>query len=251
MNIGQIIRFAQSLQESLESVNRVYEHLLAQFELERPRERDFPRNGISITVDGHSGAGKDTQIALLNQHMRGTRIYDEYTIVELIQKENDPFRQISKYLWGHPEVQSPSDCSLLLLTVGRRYFVYHTILPLLENPRAVVLLNRSYLSHIAYHASSIVELPSLIALSDFDQRPDVAFILECDADIAYSRVISRSPKKGGMVYKNEKPDYIERVKGNFRGLADLVNGLVFVDTSNRPELIAQEVSQKVEAYFQQ
>jgi thymidylate kinase len=49
----------------------------------------------------------------------------------------------------------------------------------------------------------------------------------------------------------EKPDYIERVKRNFRGLASLVDGLVFVDTSNKPELVAQEVSQKVDAYFKQ
>lgn len=251
MDIEQIIRFAQSLDKSRESVDRLYEHLLVQFGLKRPEERDFQRNGALITFDGHSGAGKDTQMALLKNHMQETGTYDRYDIVELVQKRNNPFRQVPKYLWAHPEVQSETDCSLLLLTTGRRYFVYHTLLPLLENPEDIIILNRSYLSNVAYHASDINELPELIELSDFDPNPDLAFSLECDVDIAYSRVIGRAPQKGGTIYKNERPDYIERVRRNFRGLAALVDGLVLVDTSNEPELVAQEISQKVDTYFQQ
>ncbi len=250
MNFEKIIRFAQSLDNSRESLEGIYVHLLDAFRLERPEEHEFQRNGALITFDGHSGAGKDTQIVLLKKHMQETDMYDGYRIVELVQKRNNPFRQVPKYLWAHPEIQLETDCSQLLLTAGRRYFVYHTVLPLLEDPESIIILNRSYLSHVAYHASNMDELPALTALSDFDPNPDLAFVLECDVDTAYSRVIIRSPQKGGVVYKNERPDYIERVKGNFRGLATLVNGLVFVDTSNKPELIAQEISQKVDTHFQ-
>ena len=94
-------------------------------------------------------------------------------------------------------------------------------------------------------------MPHLITLSDFDPTPDLAFVLECDTDVAYSRVISRSPQKGGMIYKNERRDYIEKVKRNFRELATLVDELVFIDTSNKPELIAQEISHTVDTYFHQ
>ncbi|MBU2592012.1 hypothetical protein KKD61_00955 [Patescibacteria group bacterium] len=255
MEFGEITTFAQSLDGSRKSVDRIYTFLLDKFELERPEERDFQRNGALITFDGHSGAGKDTQIALLKKHMQETVMYQGRRIVELVQKRSDPFRQVPKYLWAHPEIQSGTDCSQLLLTAGRRYFAYNTLLPLLEDPVAIVILNvilnRSYLSHIAYHASNTDELPDLIALSDFDPNSDLAFVLECDVNIAYSRVISRSAQKGGIIYKNERPDYIERVRRNFRGLAALVNRLVFVDTSNEPELVTQEISQKADTYFQQ
>lgn len=250
MDFEKIIRFAQTLDHSGESVGKLYSYLLNAFELEKPEERNFQRSGILITFDGHSGAGKDTQIAMLKKHMQ-KRAYDRYKVVELIQKRNDPFRQVPKYLWAHPEVQSAIDCSLLLLTAGRRYFVYHTVLPLLEDPQAVLILNRSYLSNAAYHASNKGELPALVELSDFDPNPDMAFILECNTDVAFSRVIRRAPEKGGVVYNNEKPDYIERVKENFRGLAALVNGLIFVDTSGNPELAAQEIFPKVDTYFKQ
>ncbi len=251
MNIEQIIRFAQSLNESRESVNILYEYLLTKFELEKPEERDFKRKCVLITFDGHSGAGKDTQIALLKKYMQETEMYHPQNIAKFVQKRSDPFRQVPKYLWAHPELQSDTDCSLLLLTAGRKYFVYHSLLPLLEQTDAVVLLNRSWLSHLAYHARNINELPTLMALSGFDPHPNLAFVLECDVDTAYQRVIDRSPHKRGVIYGNERPEYTERVKRNFRELATLVGGLVFVDTSNKPELVAQEVSQKVDDYFQQ
>ena len=59
MNIENVIRFAQSLEESRESIDRLYEFLLIHFELERPEEREFQKNGFLITFDGHGGAGKD------------------------------------------------------------------------------------------------------------------------------------------------------------------------------------------------
>ena len=251
MDVEQIIRFAQSLDESGESIDRLYGYLLAQFGLKRPEERVFQRNSILITFDGHSGAGKDTQMALLKKHLQETAMYGGCRIVELVQKRSDPFRQVPKYLWAHPELQSSTDCSLLLLTAGRRYFMFNTLLPLLEDPNAVVLQNRSYLSHLAYHAQGVDELPLLISLSDFDPRADLAFVLECDINTAYARVVRRSPEKGGVIYSNEKPEYIERVKINFRGLAGLVTGLVFIDTSDKPELVAQRISQKADGYFQQ
>jgi len=250
MDFERIIRFAQTLDNSRDSIEMLYCYLLDVFELKRPEERDIQRNGVLITFDGHSGAGKDTQIGLLKAHMQ-KGVYDRYNVVDLIQKRNDPFRQVPKYLWAHPEVRSATNCSLLLLTAGSRYFMYHTVLPLLEDPQAVLILNRSYFSHIAYHASNKDELPALVALSDFDPKPDMAFILECNTGAAFSRVTRRAPEKGGIVYRNEKPDYIERVKENFRGLAALVNGLIFVDTSGKPELAAQEISRKVDDYFKQ
>src|SRR3989344_563524 len=251
MEFEEIIRFAQSLDDSKESVDSLYACLLDHFKLQKPEERNFQKNGVLIAFDGHSGAGKDTQIDLLREHMQKTPDYSKYNIFEFVQKRNDPFRNVVKYLWQHPEIKSTPDCSLLFLTAGRRYFVYHDLLPSLEDRKTVVILNRSHLSHIAYHASNVNQLPDLIALSDFDPASDLAFVLECDVNLAYSRVVERSPQKAGRIYANEKPDYIERVKRNFKGLATLVNGLIFIDTSREPKLIAQQINQKVDNCFEE
>ncbi len=251
MEFEEIIRFAQPLDDSKESVGRLYACLLDHFNLQKPEERNFQKNGVLITFDGHSGAGKDTQIALLKEHMQKTPDYSKYNIFEFVQKRNDPFRNVVKYLWQHPEIKSTTDCSLLFLTAGRRYFVYHDLLPSLEDRQTAVILNRSNLSHIAYHASNTNQLADLIALSDFDPDQDLAFVLECDVNLAYSRVVERSPQKAGRIYANEKPDYIERVKRNFKGLATLVNGLIFIDTSRELKLVAQQINQKVDNYFEE
>jgi thymidylate kinase len=249
MDIEKIIRFAQSLDESGESVDRLYEFLLAQFELERPEERDFQNNGVLITFDGHSGAGKDKQMELLEEHMQKEPIYQNKDIVQLVQKRENPFRQVPKYLWAHPELQSDRDCSLLLLTAGRKYFTYHKLLPLLENPNVVVLQNRSYLSHVAYHAQNAEELPHLLSLAEFDPQAGLPFVLHCDVEAAFERVIRRSPEKGGVVYQNERPDYTLRVKRNFESLGNLVADLIFIDTSGEIDAISKGIKDKVDQYF--
>ncbi|MBU0461324.1 MAG: hypothetical protein KJ574_01925, partial [Nanoarchaeota archaeon] len=158
MNLESIVKFAQSLNYSEEDAERLYELLLVSFDLKRPPERPiaspFRKEGILITFDGHSGAGKDTQIDMLAKHIQEDRRYKGYQIIKLVQKRNDPFRQVSKYAWAHPEIAPDAKSSFLLLTAGRRYFVYNQILPLLEDPTNIILQNRSHLSHIAYHASS-------------------------------------------------------------------------------------------------
>jgi len=181
--------------------------------------------------------------------MQDNLSYVNRDIVQLTQKREDPFRQVPKYLWAHQELRSDMDCSLLFLTAGRRYFTYQKLLPLLENPEIVVLQNRSYLSHIAYHAQTIDELPQLLSLADFDPQSDLPFVLHCDVDSAFARVIKRSPEKNGLIYLNEKPDYTAIVKRNFEGLGKLIAGLIFIDTSGKIEPILKEIKDKVDPYF--
>ena len=118
-----------------------------------------------------------------------------------------------------------------------------------ENPNVVVLQNRSYLSHIAYHAQTIDELPQLLSLADFDPQSDLPFVLHCDVDAAFARVIRRSPEKSGVVYANEQPEYTLRVKRNFEGLGKLIAGLVFIDTSGEIDTISKGIKDKVDQYF--
>ena len=218
----EVISFTQSLNNSSESVERLYSFLLGMFEMERPLEKDYPKLGKLITVDGHSGAGKDTQIELLEQKLGADAFYQDYNIVMFVQKKQDPFRQVAKYLWQNHDMHPGNDCSILLLTAGRKHFVYSFLLPYLSDEQNLVIQNRSYLSQLAYHASNETELTELIKISDFDPVSNISFVLECETLIAYDRVMKRSPEKGGIIYPNEKPDYISRVKRNFKALGDLV-----------------------------
>lgn len=244
MDIEQIIQFAQSLDESKESVDQLYEHLLAQFELERPEERTFQRNGLLMTFDGHSGAGKDTQINFL------ARALIDHKVVLPIQKKQDPFRVVSKFLWAHHELEREFDPSFLILTCGRRYAVYHDLLPTLEDPEVVVLQNRSYISNVGYHANSPEDIPRLLQISYFDPSADLPFVLECDANIAYQRVVARSPKKGGVIHLNERLKYIVRVTANFRRLTELVPDLILISTTGITEEVASVISSHVTQYLE-
>jgi len=250
MDYEKIIRFAQFLDRTPESLDELYRFILRAFGIERPPGPRAERKGKLITFDGHSGAGKDTQMEILKEYMEKDGLYAGFNIIRLVQKRNDPFRQVSKYLWANPHlIAGDKDCSLMLLTVGRRYFVEHVVSQTLENPRNIIIQNRSYLSNIAYHASDVGELPVLLNLCDFDPKPDLPFILTCDTETAFERIRIRAPEKGGKIYPNEMPDYISRVKRNFEALGYLIEDLIFIDTSGDVGPIAQQIRNHVDGYF--
>jgi len=249
MDEVEIIRYAQSLDRSADSAERLYEFLLGEFSLARPSEAPMERRGKFITFDGHSGAGKDTQMGMLMDYMRSDGFYGNFNIVPLVQKREDPFRQIPKFLWAHPELQAGDYCSFLLLNAGRRYHVHSKVLPQLEDHKNILMQNRSYLSHVAYHANDACQLPDLLAFCSFDPAADLPFVLGCNTDTAFERVERRSPEKGGVIYRNETPEYIARVKANFEAMAGLVDGLMPVDTSGTPEEAAQCIRGHVDRLF--
>jgi thymidylate kinase len=168
----------------------------------------------------------------------------------LVQKKN-PFKQVSKYLWQHPESEIGNDSSLLLLTAGRKYFTYNDLSPSLELDDSIIILNRSYLSNLAYHASCPERLPALMLLSYFDIPADIKLMLECDTAAAYTRIIARSLQKGGIIYPNEKPEYIDRVKKNFHELSKFVDGMIFIDSSGRQDEVSKHICSIVDDYFKE
>jgi thymidylate kinase len=249
MDLEKIVRFAQSLGNSEESMDCLYPYLLGCFGMEHPPDRSFQRRGVLITFDGHSGAGKDTQIRMLSASMRQDSLYSGSNITELVLKKKDPFRQVSKFLWSNPQLLAEGDCSFLLLSAGRKYVVCSAVLPLLEDCRTVLLQNRSYLSHLAYCAAGVGELGSLLAVTGYDVTADLPFILECDVAVAYERVMRRSPEKGCIIYPNERPAYMEKVKKNFQHLYSITDGVLPIETSGAVGDIAAKIKSCVDDYF--
>lgn len=249
MEFEPMIRFAQSLDYSRDSIQRLYEFLLKSFAMAKPPEITHDRKGTLITFDGHSGSGKDTHIGILRDYLAQNASYGRFRVVDLVQKKSNPFRHASKYLWANPHLLCDGDCSFLLLTAGRKYFVETMVLPLLEDSTNIVIQNRSHLSHIAYHASDLEELPALLDLSYFDPHADVPFVLVCDTTDAFERVKKRSPTKNGIIYPNEMPAYISRVTKNFEELRKHVNNLVFVDTSCQIDESVRQIRDHVDTYF--
>jgi thymidylate kinase len=245
----EIIRFAKKLDNSEKAVELLYKYALEKLDLDNPKEKDLTKKGTLITFDGHSGAGKDTQIALLEKHVKENYLYCDKNIITLVQKQN-PFKQVSKYLWQNNNISEDNNCSLLLLTAGRKYFTYNTLLPALREENSIIISNRSYLSNLAYHASNTQNLLKLLPLAYFDIEADLKFVLECDTKIAYSRVMKRSPEKSGIIYANERPEYINRVKKNYKQLSKFVKNMIFIDTSSDAQSINNNICSYVDNYFQ-
>lgn len=234
------IRFASSLEPTSESADLLYGHVLRLFSLDPPAQRKHSRVGTLVTLDGHSGAGKDAQASLLVRAL-GRRGVPARA---LALKRHDPFRALAKYLWRHPELIERNDPSFLLLTCGRRFAVFDVVLPAHESPGFVVQV-RSYLSHVAYHGESRAHMQQLLALCEHDPFADHALVLECDVDVAFARVVERAPTKGGVIYPNEERPFIARTRESFRRLSESLPNIAFCDASHDVEVVARDVGRAV------
>jgi len=244
----EIILFSKKLDNSKKSVELLYEYTLEKLKLDKPEEKEFTKKGKLITFDGHSGAGKDTQITLLEKYLKENYLYRDKNIITLVQKQN-PFKQVSKYLWQHNDINEDNNCSLLLLTAGRKYFTYNALSPSLEEENSIIISNRSYLSNLAYQAPNSKNIVTLLPLAYFDIEADLKFVLECNTNIAYSRIMKRSPEKSGIIYSNERPEYINRVKKNYKQLSKFIDKIIFIDTSSDAQNINNTICSYVDNYF--
>jgi thymidylate kinase len=223
-NFQDFIKYVKSLDMNRNNFEELYDNLLYVFQITKKKKIN-ENTGFLVSVDGHSGAGKDTAIHSIDCVINE---FSDKTSEVIIQKRSDPFRPITKKMWEHPN-------SYMMLCAGRKYIIDYVI-PKKFETNDIIILNRSYLSNVAYHANSINEIPKLIDLCYFDPKPNLQFILECDTKIAFDRIVKRSVTKGGNIYVNEQPEYIDRVKQNFNLLSKNLD-VHFIDSNQNEEKV--------------
>lgn len=170
-----------------------------------------PPQGLFLTFEGVEGSGKSTQIAKLQQHFtnlgRPVLLLREPGGTEFGEKLR------ATILGQTTKLDALSETFVFL--ASRTQLLREKILPFLENPQAVVLLDRYIDSTLVYQALAI-ERPMdwiwvLHQFAPLNTLPHATFFLDIDVDVSLARQAQRGQAK----------DYFEARQRSFQqGLVD-------------------------------
>jgi len=195
-------------------------------------KRRYLNRGVLLVIEGIDGAGKTTQVRLLERYLR-ERGYP----VASFKEPTDGFwgRKITHMIRGDRKGMSAQE-EFELYFRDREEDVRQNILPALR-AKKVVILDRYYYSSVAYQGALGLDPRQLKALNErIFPKPDLVFILVISPEESLRRI--RDRKERPTVYEEEQ--YLSKVAEIFQGLED--PAIRFVEGTRSIEEIHQEIS---------
>jgi dTMP kinase len=190
--------------------------------------------GLLIVFEGVDGAGKTTQVRLLDQHLRRAG----YDVVCLKEPTEGPWGQKLRHLAQHGRQHVSPATELEWFLQDRRENVEQNIRPALARGQ-IVLLDRYYFSTIAYQGALQLDPEEIRVRNEaFAPPPDLLFILDLPPERGLQRVRQR-----GELSHFERLDYLERVAAIFAAMQ--FPYLRHIDASLEPTLVQERVCQAV------
>ncbi len=200
------------------------------------RQHLLPR-GLLIVFEGVDGAGKTTQVRLLEAHLRR----EHYDVVCLKEPTDGPWGQKIRQLAQHGREQVSPATELEWFLQDRRDDVQHNIQPALARGQ-IVLLDRYYFSTMAYQGVLHGRAPQDIqaANEQFAPPPDLLLLFVIPPVQSLARVQQR-----GALSHYERLEYLEQVAEIFQGMQ--FPYLQRIDATGTLEAIQEQIWQAVQA----
>jgi dTMP kinase len=192
------------------------------------------RRGLFLVFEGIDGAGKTTQIRLLEARL----LRQGYDIV-LCRKEptEGPWGQKLRQLAEHGRHVTPAT-ELEWFLQDRREDVEQWIHPALARGQ-IVLLDRYYFSTMAYQGALGLSLTDIQARNEaFAPRPDCLFLLDLPVEQGLQRVRQR-----GVASHFERQTYLTQVAAIFAAME--FPYLRRIDASAEPDIVHERIWQVV------
>jgi len=173
--------------------------------------------GRFITLEGGEGAGKSTQIGLLQAFLRG----QGREVVTSREPGGSPGAEMIRKLL----VEGPADAwdgptEALLMFAARRDHLVRTVWPAIERGAWVISdrfadSTRAYQGHGHGLPLDRIELLYTVAVGNF--APDLTLILDLPVDIGLARAAAR--RGAETRFEGLGPGFHERVRSGFRAIA--------------------------------
>lgn len=204
--------------------------------------------GFFITFEGGEGAGKSTQISLLQQHLHRKG----HTVLVTREPGGSPGAEAVRHviLSGAAEPFGP-EMEAVLFAAARLDHVEQIIRPSLEQG-AVVLCDRFHDSTRAYQGTTRGLSKNLLASLEYaaigDTVPDLTIILDIDADTGLRRAAARRGEGSADRYEKEALTVHEKRREAFLAIAaNEPERCIVIDANKEVEAIAAAIREAVDA----
>ncbi len=162
--------------------------------------------GLLIVFEGTDGTGKSTQLKLLTKSLEEKGI----EVVSSFEPTNGKFGQKIRALYSNRKDTSRED-ELELFLADRKEHVETLINPALASGK-VVLLDRYYLSTIAYQGAAGLDPTIILEKNSFAPVPDLALLFHAPIQTGVTRI---TENRGDTLNDFEKEEYLHKVKIQF------------------------------------
>lgn len=191
-----------------------------------------------VSIAGIDGSGKSTQTAAVARTLgnRGvdvetskTRLSATYSIFALSEKLfGDPYAY-------HPDVPATLREFVVACDVLQHY--RSTVEPRLSAGR-MILWDRGPLCYEAYARAYGADMEWVLPMLRMVGRPDITFLLDLEADIAWERIYTRTEKP---MQTNEELDFLKTFREQYRTLARQTPNVVVLDATRPTEDLTEEI----------
>ncbi len=204
--------------------------------------------GLLSSVEGGEGAGKGTQVRLLNERLGK----EGHTVLLTREPGGTAVGEKIRYLLKHDpaNVNMVPQAELMLFMAARAQNFVEVIAPALAEGK-VVICDRFIDSSQVYQGvgrklgTAVVEW--LNNYATLGRKPDITFLLDISVDQGFARVGKRPPEAARDRMEEAPRQFYEDVRNAYLAIAKQEKDrFVVIDASrNNPEEIAQEIYKHV------
>ena len=194
------------------------------------------RRGPLIVFEGLDGAGKTTQLGLLDDYLRGRG----YGVVSLREPTDGPWGQKLRRLMREGRGDVTPETELQWFLNDRQQHVEQRIRPALERGQ-IVLMDRYFFSTMANQGALGHDPRDIQVLNEaFAPLPDLLLLLDLPPDVGWRRLNQR-----GEPSHFERQEYLEKV-------AEIFNAMDFpylqrIRSDRELEAVQSEIRRQVQA----
>ena len=187
-------------------------------------------SGLFIVVEGIDGSGKSEIIKMLHNYLFSKN--KKFRILTTREPTNGKYgNQIREMLRNEKDPQSSSNKLVELFIKDRQEHLKNTIQPFLKNSNDhelnIFLCDRYCDSTIAFLGAQGLDIDELTEKNKNFRKPNVAFILDVEPELALKRIGYREKEKF------EKLEFMKKIRANFLKLPKLLEDNIKIMDSNK------------------
>ena len=201
------------------------------------------RRGRFITVEGIEGAGKSTNIRVIEQFLREKAI----DLVTTREPGGTIYAElIRELLLSHQDESLDSNAELLLVFAARAQHLNQLILPALNQGKWVLsdrFTDATYAYQGAGRGLGVDKVALLETFVQGDTRPDLTLILDVPVDVGFGRVDARGERDR---FESEQQQFFETVRSAYLERAEQSpDRYAVIDTTRDLEEIKHDIEARL------